>query len=125
MFYTYDDILTALKNGTDPSEIAQAFTDDLNAAIEASSKPSAYQEACAKLADAWYDVVNAYADEFGVNFDVSDLYLTFNEIEDALPTAMKLIGLGIDYSKQFNDIIKPKDNSDESFEEVVADFLNG
>ena len=50
MFYTYDDILAALKNGTDPGEIAQAFTNDLHKAIQESEGPTAYQEAVAKLA---------------------------------------------------------------------------
>ena len=126
MFYTYDDILAALKNGTDPGEIAQAFTNDLNKAIQESEGPTAYQEAVAKLAEAWHDVVDAYDDEFDAGFDVSELYLAPSEIEEAMPTAMKLISLGINYSREFNRIVNPsKDYSDESFEDVVADFLNG
>jgi len=47
-----------LRAGVSEEAIANAFTKQLNEAIEATRKPTPYQEACMKLAEAWNEALD-------------------------------------------------------------------
>lgn len=48
--FNYEDILTQMKNGTTPEDIAKAFTETLNKAIQKQEEDNKAKEAAAKLA---------------------------------------------------------------------------
>ena len=48
--FNYEDILAQMKNGTTPEDIAKAFTETLNKAIQKQEEDNKAKEAAAKLA---------------------------------------------------------------------------
>ena len=48
--FNYEDILAQMKNGTTPEDIAKAFTETLNKAIQKQEEDNKTKEAAAKLA---------------------------------------------------------------------------
>lgn len=90
MTYSYDDILTALKNGADPADIAKQFTDDLNRAIDVSSGPTPYEEASCAFAEAWEDLLQKYCDENHMEPE-AEWHITGEEVRELLPTLIEVL----------------------------------
>lgn len=125
MTYTYDEILDAIKNGTDPAEIAQAFTKDLNDAIRAADEPSKFEMACCEFAEKWHDVLDAYALETGESIDY-DLYFTGDDVKQVLPNIIKVFTLTQTYLNEIKAIAPTVYNNtggDETFENLINDLI--
>lgn len=126
MTYTYDDILNAIKNGTDPAEIAQAFTKDLNDAIRAADEPepTAYNFACEDLAVVWGDLLAAYALETGESVP-EGMYFTADDVKSVVPNLIKVYKLTQDY---LNNLAIVYNNTGgnaetETFESLINDLI--
>ena len=131
MTYTYDEILNAIKNGTDPAEIAQAFTKDLNDAIRAADEPSKFEVACCDFAEKWHDVLDAYALETGESID-DDLYFTGDDVKQVLPSIIKVYKLTQDYLNGVKNLASVYSNTgadaersaaSETFESLINDLI--
>ena len=127
MTYTYDEILNAIKNGTDPAEIAQAFTKDLNDAIRAADEPSKFEVACCDFAEKWHDVLDAYALETGESID-DDLYFTGDDVKQVLPSIIKVYKLTQDYLNGVKNLASVYTNTGgsdetETFESLINDLI--
>lgn len=129
MNYSYDNILDMLKNGTDPAEIAQAFTKDLNDAIRAADEPSKFEVACCEFAEKWHDVLDAYALDSGESID-SDLYFTGDDVKQVLPNIIKIFNLTQTYLDGIKAIAPTIENdtqhrmdADETFENLINDLI--
>ena len=125
MTYTYDEILNAIKNGTDPAEIAQAFTKDLNNAIRAADEPSKFEVACCEFAEKWHDVLDAYALETGESMP-DDMYFTGDDVKQVLPNIIKIFTLTQTYLngiKAITPAVENNTDADETFENLINDLI--
>lgn len=125
MTYTYDEILNAIKNGTDPAEIAQAFTKDLNDAIRAADEPSKFEVACCDFAEKWHDVLDAYALETGESMP-DDMYFTGDDVKQVLPNIIKIFTLTQTYLngiKAITPAVENNTDADETFENLINDLI--
>ena len=129
MTYTYDEILNAIKNGTDPAEIAQAFTKDLNDAIRAADepKPTKYNYACEDLAAVWEDLLNAYAAEKGESVP-EEIYFSADDVRNVVPSLIKVYKLTQDYLNGVKNLASVYSNTGgngeaETFESLINDLI--
>lgn len=129
MTYTYDEILNAIKNGTDPAEIAQAFTKDLNDAIRAADepKPTKYNYACEDLAAVWEDLLNAYAAEKGESVP-EEIYFSADDVRNVVPSLIKVYKLTQDYLNGVKNLASVYTNTGgnaetETFENLINDLI--
>ena len=129
MTYTYDEILNAIKNGTDPAEIAQAFTKDLNDAIRAADEPepTKYNYACEDLAAVWAELLDAYA----LDTDESvpkDMYFSADDVRNVVPSLIKVYKLTQDYLNGVKNLASVYSNTGgngetETFESLINDLI--
>ena len=129
MTYTYDEILNAIKNGTDPAEIAQAFTKDLNDAIRAADepKPTKYNYACEDLSAVWEDLLNAYAAETGESVP-DEMYFSADDVRNVVPSLIKVYKLTQDYLNGVKNLASVYTNTGgsdetETFESLINDLI--
>lgn len=125
-YYSYDEILRALKNGADPADIAEAFSDNLNHAIKEANAPDRYDEACDAFASALNELLDAYRTEYEVNLD--DVPCVYGEdVKEYLPRVMNVYALFREYTRAINDVLKtPVEttaDAEESFEKLIDDLL--
>ena len=129
MTYTYDEILNAIKNGTDPAEIAQAFTKDLNDAIRAADEPdhTQYNYACEDLAAVWAELLDAYAADADESVP-SDMYFSADDVKTVLPSLIKVYKLTQDYLNGVKNLATVYSNTGgnaeaETFESLINDLI--
>ena len=129
MTYTYDEILNAIKNGTDPAEIAQAFTKDLNDAIRAADepKPTKYNYACEDLSAVWEDLLNAYAAETDESVP-EEMYFSAEDVRNVVPSLIKVYKLTQDYLNGVKNLASVYSNTGgnaetETFENLINDLI--
>ena len=126
MTYTYDEILNAIKNGTDPAEIAQAFTKDLNDAIRAADepKPTKYNYACEDLAAVWAELLDAYALETGENVP-EEMYFSADDVKNVVPSLIKVYKLTQDYLNNLASVYSNTGGNaeTETFENLINDLI--
>lgn len=127
MTYTYDEILNAIKHGTDPAEIAQAFTKDLNDAIRAADEPNEFEVACCDFAEKWHDVLDAYALDSGESVP-DDMYFTGDDVKQVLPNIIKVYKLTQDYLNGVKNLATVYSNTGgngeaETFENLINDLI--
>lgn len=126
MTYTYDEILNAIKNGTDPAEIAQAFTKDLNNAIRAADepKPTKYNYACEDLSAVWEDLLNAYAAETGESVP-EEMYFSAEDVRNVVPSLIKVYKLTQGYLNNLASVYTNTGGNGEAetFENLINDLI--
>ena len=129
MTYTYDEILNAIKNGTDPAEIAQAFTKDLNDAIRAADEPepTKYNYACEDLAAVWAELLDAYALETSESVP-EDMYFSADDVRNVVPSLIKVYKLTQDYLNGVKNLASVYTNTGgngetETFESLINDLI--
>ena len=91
--YNFNNLEEILRSGVSADEIAQAFTKNLNAAIDA-AKPTPMQEAGEELAKAWNRMVDIYLEDHDVpeyldNKD--DLYVNAETATHLFEESMNLL----------------------------------
>ena len=131
MTFDFNNLEDMLRDGITADSIAQAFTKNLNMAIEAANEgPTPFQEACSRLAEAWHDVLDTYADEADIDIDEA-WYVNPETLEEGIPTVVKVLAATTDYMNAFNDVLpKNKDDvkkceptADMDFDDIVNSFL--
>lgn len=142
--YNFNNLEDMLRAGVTADEIAQAFTKNLNSAIDA-VKPTPMQEAGEELAKAWNHMVDLYLEENDAPSYVEDddLYVSAETatklFEESMELLHKITPLW-DLISQLGDLehdelieepknAKPapvKNNTDgiDEFDEVMRKFLN-
>lgn len=124
--YNFNDIEKMLRAGVTADEIAVAFTKNLNDAIEAAKKPDVLQEACCALAEAWHNVLDAYAEEYESTPN-KDWYITGDDVYQVLPTVMQALFATQRYADELRNIAAPVQKntagSTTDFDKLVDDFL--
>lgn len=142
--YNFNNLEDMLRSGVTADEIAQAFTKNLNSAIDA-VKPTPMQEAGEELAKAWNHMVDLYLEENDAPsyVDDDDLYVSAETatklFEESMALLHKITPLW-DLISQLGDLehdelieepknAKPapvKNNTDgiDEFDEVMRKFLN-
>lgn len=124
--YNFNDIESLLRSGVSAEDIAATFTKNLNDAINAVKKPSALQEACCALAEAWHDTIDAYCNEYDCEAN-RDWYITGDDVYQVLPTVMHVLIATQRYADELKDIAAPVQKntagSTTDFDKLVDDFL--
>ena len=133
--YNFNNLEDMLRSGITADEIAQAFTKNLNSAIDA-VKPTPMQEAGEELAKAWNHMVDLYLEDNDPPSYVEndDLYVSAETatklFEESMELLHKITPLW-DLIAQLGDIEQPKpapvkNNTDgiDEFDEVMRKFLN-
>ena len=102
MVFDFNNLEDMLRDGVSADSIAQAFTKNLNSAIEAAKEgPTPLQEACAKLSEAWHYLVDACCDEYDIG-PAEDLYVNPDTIEEFIPTAVRLLAATTSYMNELS-----------------------
>ena len=133
--YNFNNLEDMLRSGVTADEIAQAFTKNLNSAIDA-VKPTPMQEAGEELAKAWNHMVDLYLEDNDAPSYVEndDLYVSAETatklFEDSIALLHKITPLW-DLIAQLGEDEQPKpapvkNNTDgiDEFDEVMRKFLN-
>ena len=126
-YYSYDEILKALKNGADPADIAKTFTDNLNHAIKEANAPNRYEEACDAFASALNELLDAYRVEYEVNLDDVS-YIDGDDVKTFMPRVMNVYALFREYTRAVSEVlnkapVEPTADAEESFEKLIDDLL--
>ena len=124
MNYDFNDINKYLREGGSPEDIAKAFADSLNKAIESNSQIEKLSEKALQICDDWQEYVDLYfiTHRIPSGFVVSDFYLKREElgkVMDALVEMAKVVN-GAEI-KERSCKKTPKDK--QSFEEAMESFL--
>lgn len=127
MNYSYDEILRALKNGADPADIAETFSDNLNHAIREANALDRYEEACNNFASALNELLDAYETEYEVNLDDVP-YVAGEDVKEYLPRVMNVYALFREYTRAINEVlnkapVETTADAEESFEKLIDDLL--
>ena len=91
--HNFNNLEEMLRSGVSADEIAQAFTKNLNAAIDA-AKPTPMQEAGEELAKAWNRMVDIYLEDHDVPEyleDKDDLYASAETATHLFEESMNLL----------------------------------
>lgn len=136
--YNFNNLEDMLRSGVTADEIAQAFTKNLNSAIDA-VKPTPMQEAGEELAKAWNHMVDLYLEDNDVPSYVEndDLYVSAETATKLFEESMELLHkitplwdlitqLGDNASIEQPKPAPVKNNTDgiDEFDEVMRKFLN-
>lgn len=129
MNYDFNNINKYLREGGNPEDIARAFADSLNKAIEINSQAEKLSEKASQICDDWQEYADLYFITHRVpsGFVVSDFYLKREELEkimDALVEMAPWIREAMDSVETVKKCnYKKTPNKEQSFEEVVGSFL--
>lgn len=124
--YNFNDLESLLRSGVSAEDIAATFTKNLNDAINATKGPTALQEACCNLAEAWHNVLDTYAEEYESTPN-KDWYISGDDVYQVLPTVMQALFATQRYADELKNIAAPVQKntagSTTDFDKLVDDFL--
>ena len=138
--YNFNNLEEMLRNGMSADEIAQAFTKNLNAAIDA-AKPTPIQEAGEELAKAWNHMIDLWLEDNDIPSYLDsedDLYISgdvaLHLFKESMHLLSKIAPLWDAIADFVNDEAKPAtkpapvlkntDNEIDEFDRVMRSFLN-
>ena len=129
--YDFNDIETMLRNNVaTPEEIAKAFTDQLNAAIEATAQPTEWEKGIADLVDDWNYMIDLYIEEHPdetKDWDLGILYIGPKTMEDLIMASLDSYRMAdnlVNSLNQFKKRIRENElNDKDEFKSVMRDFF--
>lgn len=129
--YDFNDIETMLRNEVaTPEEIAKAFTDQLNAAIEATARPTEWEKGVADLVDDWNYMIDLYAEEHPdetKDWELTDLYMEPKGMEELVKASIDAYRMADNIVNDLNRFSKyledNKLNGKDEFKSVMRDFF--
>lgn len=91
--YNFNNLEDMLRSGVNADEIAQAFTKNLNAAIDSAKRDSERAKLYENLANSWNEVLKDWAhnNEMPDGVEVNDLILTGEHAEEVVSQLMELV----------------------------------
>ena len=127
----FNDIETMLRNNVaTPEEIAKAFTDQLNAAIEATAKPTEWEKGIADLIDDWNYMIDLYVEEHPDetnSWEITDLYMTPKAMEDLVKASIDAYRMADNIVNDLNKFTKYIEdnnlNGKDEFKQVMREFF--
>ena len=130
MNYDFNDINKYLREGGSPEDIAKAFADSLNEAIEINSRTEKLNEKASKVCNDWQEYADLYFITHRVpsGFVVSDFYLKREELEKIMDALVEMAPWireamdGVETVKKCNCEKTP--DKDQSFEKTMESFLH-
>lgn len=133
--YDFNDILSELQRGVSAEEIAQAFANQLNDAIDQHDDVTAITEASDEMADAYNTLLDLYIEKNGLPEGVSDdmaesLYLSGDEalgiIEDIYKDLVVAAKLERSLGNLKDALVHVRDEAEsegESFSNTMREFF--
>lgn len=135
--YNFNNLEEMLRSGVSAGEIALAFTNNLNTALDA-LKPTPMQKASEELSNAWNHMMDLWIDDHDVPSYINnkdDLYIDgesalhlFEEVMQVLSKVAPLYAAIADLvSDEEKPAVKPapvSKNTDDDFDMVMRSFLN-
>ena len=135
----FNNIEEFLRNGGTPEQIADAFTKELNAAINNLSHEKEIQNKATIVADSWNDFMNTYIQDHSLpdNITIKDFYVNSDNMIELADTIVKLIPFVVKYAPVLENISdgteelsnkiqsKNLENLDDfDFQNLISSFLD-
>jgi anaerobic ribonucleoside-triphosphate reductase len=126
MNYNFNDVEKYLRDGGDPTKMAQAFADVMNKALAKVQEESKLGQKANEFANAW----NAYVDEYFKthdvpnNYVVADMYLNDRDVTYIMEQVLKFIPLLDKLGGWFEFEAKQMSKSKDKVEDTVDKFFN-
>ena len=127
--YDFNNMIDLMRSGVSADELAKAFTDNLNNAIEVVEAEKIteddYKMACAEAANAFNDAVQDYISIHNLDIDEKDLEIDQKFVNDIVEFFVELLP----YVKSLSKVVSPNTKKKEckvttdSFEDVMAKFF--
>ena len=97
MDYDFNDVRQMLDEGKSIDDICQAFADKVNEANaeyqQAQKRQNSYTDALVKVADAWNELIDRYADIHHIDWgSCADLYVDHKTIDSLITLLYEMIG---------------------------------
>lgn len=127
--YDFNNMIDLMRSGVSAQDLAKAFTDNLNNAIEVVEAEKIteddYKMACAEVANAFNDAVQDYVIIHKLDIDEKDLVIDQKFVNDVIEFFVELLPYVKSFSKVINLDGKKKENeaTTDSFEDVMAKFF--
>lgn len=124
--FNFNDVEKYLRDGGDPTKMAQAFADTMNKALAKVQEESKLGQKAEAFANAW----NAYIDEYFKthdvpnNYVVADMYLNDRDVTYIMEQFLKLIPLLDKLGGWFEFETKQMSKSKDKVEDTVNKFFN-
>ncbi len=128
MNYNFNDVEKYLRDGGDPTKMAQAFADTMNKALAKVQEENKLGQKASEFANAW----NAYVDEYfkthdvPSNYVVADMYLNEKDVSFLMEQVLKFIPLldklGGWFEFETKQISKSKDKVEDTVDKLFNKF---
>jgi hypothetical protein len=124
--FNFNDVEKYLRDGGDPTKMAQAFADTMNKALAKVQEESKLGQKAEAFANAW----NAYIDEYFKthdvpnNYVVADMYLNEKDVNCLMEQVLKFIPLLDKLGGWFEFEAKQMSKSKDKVEDTVDKFFN-
>ena len=133
--YNFNNIIDLMRSGVSAEDIAKAFTDELNNAVEVveaeAISESDFREVCADAASSINDAIDDYIVINKMNVDAADLEVDADFIADAVEFFVKTYAELAPYIKTLKKEkasnptpVKENKVKDDDFENVMGKFLH-
>lgn len=130
--YDFNDLGELLRSGTDPEEIAKAFSDNLNKAIADSTKSSREEKLLVMMAEAWNEYINLqdFPDDMDLHMTPSDLKVAIDTLLELfvktapLMSMMEELANGFEPKKPRSHRRSVEKGASDEYDEVIGDFLS-
>lgn len=126
MNYNFNDVEKYLRDGGDPTKMAQAFADTMNKALTKVQEENKLGQKASEFANAW----NAYMDEYFKthdvpnNYVVADMYINDRDVTYLMEQVLKFIPLLDRVNGWFEFEAKQMSKSKSKVEDTVDKFFN-
>ena len=128
--YNFNNLDELIRSGTDPEEIAKAFSNNLNKAIADNDKVSRKEELCAEMAKLWNEYVNLWMlehpvpEQWDLHMDADDLAVGLDHILTLFVKTAPLMEAMEDLANTFEPRKVNTKTKKNDYDSVIGDFLN-
>ena len=130
MDINFNDLEAMLRSGKSVDEIASQFTNNLNKAVENTSKMTRKRELCEVIADAWNEYIDLWllTNRLPRGVALDDIKLDYENIEEVLDGMLNMMVKMAPLYEYFTSLAEHDKNTNKNtaddFDSVMAGFLN-
>lgn len=126
----FNNLIECLRSGVKPEKIAEAFTNELNKAIDYMEEEKKYKTLMTNVAEAWNIFISAYFDRHEAlkNCNLVNFYMIEEDVEPLADVLVKYIPTLVNLSNLIEEMPNEKGKSnnifdEKSFKEMVGNVL--
>lgn len=115
----FNNLIECLRSGTKPEKIAEAFTNELNKAIDYMEEEKKYKALITNVTDAWNTFISAYFQRHEVpkNCNLVNFWMIEEDVESLAEVLVKYIPTLVNLSNLIEEMPNEKGKSDNIFDE--------